>query len=222
MKINQKSKLIKNISVIALLALISFDGAVANAATKTITCYKASTVKKITAASPKCPTGYTTTKPVVKTPVTPGKTTASATSYQLAATYKGKASLLWSDSDVQVSNVTGVGTGNTLGLLTLSGNGSAAPSSSCDTPSLVGTLGGGGNTIKITVDATSKACADSDAAPATVTLSGNAVITGGTGKFAGAKGTLKVTGSFKIKSTVAGSSESPALEISFTGNINTK
>jgi hypothetical protein len=63
MRINQKSMLIKNMSVIALIALISFDGAVANAATKTITCYKASTVKKVTATSPQCPSGYTTTKP---------------------------------------------------------------------------------------------------------------------------------------------------------------
>ena len=213
------SRIFKVLAVVSVISVISANGLVANAATKTITCYKGTVVKKVSAANPKCPTGYSTKKPIA---TTPAKSGASATSYQISATYTGKVSLLWSESDVQISSVSAKGTGNNLGLDTLTGNGSAAPSSSCDNPSLVGTLGGGGNTIKITVDSTSKACADSDAAPATVTLSGNAVITGGTGKFAGATGTLKVTGSFKIKSTVAGSSESPALEMSFTGNVNTK
>ena len=209
-------------AIVVVLGVISANSFIASAATKTITCYKGTVVKKVTAASPKCPTGYSTKKPVAAKTTAPAKPGASATSYQLSATYSGKATLLWSESDVQVTSVSAKGTGNNLGLDTLTGNGSAAPSSSCDNPALVGTLGGGGNTIKITVDATSKACSDSDAAPSTVTLSGNAVITGGTGKFAGATGTLKVTGSFKIKSTVAGSSESPALEMTFTGNINTK
>jgi hypothetical protein len=218
----QGSKIFKVLALISIASVLSSNAFVANAATKTITCYKGTVVKKVSAANPKCPTGYSTKKPVAVKTTTPAKSGASATSYQISATYTGKVSLLWSESDVQISSVSAKGTGNNLGLDTLTGNGSAAPSSSCDNPSLVGTLGGGGNTIKITVDSTSKACADSDAAPATVTLSGNAVITGGTGKFAGATGTLKVTGSFKIKSTVAGSSESPALEMTFTGNVNTK
>ena len=222
MKSVQKSRISRVMAIVVVLGVISANSFIASAATKTITCYKGTVVKKVTAASPKCPTGYSTKKPVAAKTTAPAKPGASATSYQLSATYSGKATLLWSESDVQVTSVSAKGTGNNLGLDTLTGNGSAAPSSSCDNPALVGTLGGGGNTIKITVDATSKACSDSDAAPSTVTLSGNAVITGGTGKFAGATGTLKVTGSFKIKSTVAGSTESPALEMTFTGNINTK
>ena len=222
MKKAKRSKISSVLVTVALLSLLASNGLVANAATKTITCYKGTAIKKVTATYPKCPTGYSTKKPVAVKSTAAAKSGAASTSYQISATYSGKVSLLWSESDVQVTSVSAKGTGNNLGLDTLTGNGSAAPSSSCDTPSLVGTLGGGGNTIKITVDSSSKACADSDGAPATVTLSGNAVITGGTGKFAGATGTLKVTGSFKIKSTVAGSSESPALEMSFTGNINTK
>ena len=215
----QGSKIFKVLALVSIASVLSLNASVANAATKTITCYKGTVVKKVSAVNPKCPTGYSTKKPLA---AAPAKSGTSATSYQISATYTGKVTLLWSESDVQISSVSARSTGNNLGLDTLTGNGSAAPSSSCDNPSLVGTIGGGGNTIKITVDSTSKACADSDAAPATVTLSGNAVITGGTGKFAGATGTLKVTGSFKIKSTVAGSTESPALEMTFTGNINTK
>ena len=218
----QSSKTLRVLATVALLGFLTSNGLVAHAATKTITCYKGTVIKKVTATYPKCPTGYSTKKPVASKSTTPAKSGSTANSYQFAGTYSGKVSLLWSESDVQVTSVSAKGTGNNLGLDTLTGNGSAAPSSTCDNPALIGTLGGGGNTIKITVDSSSKACADSDAAPATVTLSGNAVINGGTGKFAGATGTLKVTGSFKIKSTVAGSTESPALEITFTGNVITK
>ena len=38
--------------------LILANAAPANAATKTITCYKGTIVKKVTATNPKCPTGY--------------------------------------------------------------------------------------------------------------------------------------------------------------------
>ena len=55
-----------------------------------------------------------------------------------------------------------------------------------------------------------------------MTITGSAVINGGTGKFAGATGTLKVTGSFAIKSTGAGFSESAAFKMTISGNIVTK
>ncbi len=51
---------------LVLFTAISFlfaQAVPASAANKTITCYKGTTVKKVTAAKPKCPTGYTTTKP---------------------------------------------------------------------------------------------------------------------------------------------------------------
>ena len=47
--------------VLVLLTAAMFifaNGAPANAATKTITCYKGTIVKKVTAAKPTCPSGF--------------------------------------------------------------------------------------------------------------------------------------------------------------------
>ncbi len=195
----------------------------AQAANKSITCYKGSISKVVSAAKPKCPTGYTTTKPVASPTKVTGATPSKAGGVvAMNATYKGKISLLWSDSAVTVTGVTATGTGTTAGLEALSGNGSSSPSSQCDAINGAGVLGSGADTLKVSVDSTSKGCAADADAPTTVTLTGNALITGGTGKYAGASGLLKVTGTFAIKSTAAGFSESPALTLTISGNITTK
>ena len=65
----QISKSKKFALVIATLSLVLGGLSTANAATKTITCYKGTVVKKVTVNAPKipkCPTGYTTKKPVAK------------------------------------------------------------------------------------------------------------------------------------------------------------
>ena len=131
-------------------------------------------------------------------------------------------SVLWSDSGVQATSVTGSGTGTVLGLDQLSGTGSSAPQNQCDSIDGSGVLSGGGNTLKVSFDSTAKGCAEDAAAPTVVNITGNAVVSGGTGKYAGATGTLKVTGSFAIKSNQAGFSESTALTLTLTGTINTK
>ena len=93
------------------------QGAPANAANKTITCYKGTTVKKVTAANPKCPTGYTTTKPKATTkPAATTKPVAGAT-VAFSGTYKGKLSIVWGDTYLQVTGVNGTGSGNLLHLL---------------------------------------------------------------------------------------------------------
>jgi len=221
-----KSTLAKALIVISVFGLITANSVVANAVTKkTITCYKGKIVKKVTAVSPKCPTGYTTKKPVAKvtpkpTATTPAKTTAGTVAF--SGTYKGKISVLWSDSDVRATSVTATGTGSVLGLDELTGTGSAAPQNQCDAFDGTGVLSGGGNTLKVAFDSTAKACAAEGAAPTTITITGNATVTGGTGKYVGATGTLKVTGTFAIKSKDAGFSESTALTLTLTGNITTK
>lgn len=226
MKRVDKSTLAKALIVITAFGLFTANSSVANAVTKkTITCYKGKIVKKVTAVSPKCPTGYTTKKPVVKatpkpTATTPAKTTAATVAF--SGTYKGKISVLWSDSDVRATSVTATGTGSVLGLDELTGAGSAAPQNQCDAFDGTGVLSGGGNTLKVAFDSTAKACAAEGAAPTTITITGNATITGGTGKYVGATGTLKVTGTFAIKSKDAGFSESTALTLTLTGNITTK
>ena len=218
----------KTISILVLATLASttfINISIANANTKpvakptTINCYKANATKKVTAVAPKCATDWTTKKPVAKPTPTPVSTkTSSASTIVFNTTYKGKISTLWSDSDVQATvNATGSGI-----LDTMVGAGSSAPASQCDSVIGNGTLSGPGGTLTIKSDSSGKGCATDGAAPTSVALTGNAVITGGTGKYAGATGTLKVSGTFSVSSTGAGTKESSALTITLSGNIVTK
>lgn len=225
MSLIHKSKFAGIFVVITALGLLTTNVTVASAVTKkTITCYKGTAVKKVTAVKPVCAKGWTTKKPIVKPVVKPSATPPKATAGVVAfsGTYKGKMSVLWADSGVQASSITASGTGANLGLDTLSGTGSSSPQNQCDSIDGSGVLSGGGNTLKVSFDSNAKGCAEDGAAPTTVNLTGTASITGGTGKYAGATGTLKVTGSFAIKSNQAGFGETTALTLTIVGNINTK
>ena len=228
MKSTQKSKLARILVALIALSVLTAVTPTANAATKTITCYKGKIIKKVTAVKPKCPTGFKIKKPVVNPTVKPTvkpTTTAPSTvaTVSFSGTYIGKIGLLWGDSFVQATSVDGTGTGNVLGLTDLAGAGSSSPANQCDTFNGTGTLSGGGNTLKVTFDSSAKACAEDAGAPTTITFTGNAIINGGTGKYAGATGTLKVTGgSFSIKSTTAGAKEINAFKFTIAGNIVTK
>jgi hypothetical protein len=214
MKINgESSKFRVAIIAVALISIIAQAGP-ASAATKTITCYKGTVVKKVTTA--KCPSGYSTKKPVA-TATAPA---ASAIAFQ--GNYSGKVSLLWGDGYVQVTSVKATGTGNVGDLAELSGTGSAAPAAQCDSFAGSGTLGTGANTMKVAFDTSAKGCAAEDSAPTKITFSGNAVIKSGTGKYATAKGTFKVSGSFSIQTSTAGKSETDAFSMTATGSINLK
>ena len=205
--------------VLVLLTALMFvfaNAVPANAANKTITCYKGTIVKKVTAAKPKCPTGYTTTKPKVTTkPAAP----AAAATVAFSGTYKGNLAIVWGDTYLQVTSVTGKGTGNILGLTDLSGTASAAPAGLCDSFDAKGSIGGGGNTLTVAFDTSAKGCAEDESAPTTIKITGNAQITGGTGKYAGATGTLKVSGVFSVK---GGAKETAAFTMDVSGNIKTK
>ena len=50
------SRKAKALVLFTAVAFLFANGATANAASKSITCYKGTTVKKVTAANPKCPT----------------------------------------------------------------------------------------------------------------------------------------------------------------------
>jgi hypothetical protein len=230
MNIKSNSKFIRGFIVIVALGVFTGSGAIANAASKTIVCYKGKVSKKVTAAAPKCATGWSTKKPVVKPVVkTTPKPTASATTKAtgakvvMAGTYKGKIALVWSDSNVTASSVTATGTGNTAGLDDLTGSGDAEPSAQTNQAITGrGVLGSGANTLKIAFDTGSKANAKDGDAPTTITFSGNASVISGTGKFAGATGTLEVSGTFKIASKDAGFTEKADITLTISGTINTK
>ena len=217
MKLNTR-KYVQILVAITAVSLMAGNATVANAAVKkTITCYKGTAVKKVTAVAPKCPTGYTTKKPAATTATKAG-------SVAFAGTYKGKISILFGDGNlIQVTKVDGTGTGNVSGLSGMSGSASSAPSNLCDNFDGKGVISGGGNSLNLTFDSSSQGCADSDSAPATITIKGSAKITGGTGKYAGASGTLIVKGTFDINSKgIVNSSESTSFTLDLSGNIITK
>ena len=213
----------KRFSAFIAIALVAglVTGTAANAATKSITCYKGTASKVVKAAAPKCPAGWTTKKPAPAKTSTTTTTSSSGKSLTINATYSGKIATNWSDSDVQ-GTVTATGTGTTLGLTQLTGSGSSSPSGQDATISGAGTISDGTNTLKATFDPNASAHAKEGAAPTNVTISGNVIITGGTGKYAGATGTLKFTGGFPVAATAAGTKDTGALTLTISGSFTTK
>ena len=210
-----QSRKAKALVLLTVTAFLFANSASANAASKTITCYKGTSVKTVTAASPKCPTGYTTTKPKATTSTAP----AAGGTVAFNGNYKGTLNIVWGDTYLQVTSVSGKGTGNVLGLTDMSGSGAAAPAGVCDGFDAKGSIGGGGNTLNVTFDTSSKGCAEDESAPTTIKINGSATITGGTGKYAGATGNLKVTAVFSVK---GGAKETDAFTMDVSGNIKTK
>jgi hypothetical protein len=213
MNIN-KSKVVKAVVVSMSLFFFVAQSGVAQAATKTITCYKGTATKKVTTA--KCPTGWSAKKPAAAKPAA-GAT--SAKTVAINGNYSGTVALLWGDTYVQVTSVKATGTGTVADLGEFLGSGAAAPASQCDTFDGSATLGTGANTLKVAFDSSAKGCAEDDSAPTKITFSGNAVVKGGTGKYAGATGTFKVSGSFSIKTISAGSKESAPFTMTASGSV---
>ena len=212
----RKSKSVRAAAMATLLLFAVSQTGVAQAATKTITCYKGTATKKVTTA--KCPTGWSTKKPAVAKPAT--GTTAKTVA--INGNYSGTVALLWGDTYVQVTSVKATGTGTVGDLGEFLGSGAAAPASQCDTFDGSATLGSGANTLKVAFDSSAKGCAEDDSAPTKITFSGNAIVKSGTGKYAGATGTFKVSGSFSIKTISAGSKESAPFTMTASGLVTLK
>lgn len=191
---------------------------------KTITCYKGTAVKKVTAVSPKCPAGWTIKKSVPRATAKPSVTPTKATgaTVEFSGTYKGNLSLLWSDSDVKVTSLIGTSSDAKLGLTKLTGTGGSAPSEQCSLINGSGVLAGPDGNLNVKLDTQSQGCAEDASAPTRIVAKGNAIITDGTGKFVGATGTLKINISFSIKSTTAGAGESSAFTLTLIGSVATK
>jgi len=213
MKTVTSRKISKTLALSVVLVLGVSQSGVAQAAAKTITCYKGTSVKKVT--TKKCPTGWSTKKPVAAKP-----STGATKSVAINATYKGTVALLWGETYVQVTSVKATGSGTVADLGELSGSGAAAPASQCDTFDGSATLGSGSDTIKVAFDSSAKGCAEDESAPTTIKFNGNAVIKSGTGKYVGATGSFKVVGSFSITKITAGSKESTPFTMTAIGSIN--
>lgn len=213
----QKSKSVKAVVIATALFFLFAQSGISQAASKAITCYKGTETKKVTTA--KCPSGWSTQKPVSSKPAAGS---ASAKTVPINGNYNGTVSLLWGDTYVQVTSVKATGTGTVADLGEFVGSGAAAPSSQCDTFDGSATLGTGADTLKVAFDSSAKGCAEDDSAPTKITFSGNAVVKSGTGKYAGATGSFKVTGSFNIKNITAGSKESAPFTMTASGSVTLK
>jgi len=145
-------------------------------------------------------------------------------SVHFKGTYKGTIAMLWSSSSVQATAVRGTGTGTLMGKSKISGKGSATTASTCDPLSGNGVIVGGGSKLFVKVVSSSKtqACAAGQTAPTQVTVTGVATVTNGTGKYKGAKGTLKVNGTFQIQSNKAGSSETDSFSATLAGVLKVR
>lgn len=221
MKLNRRENSFRLLAFLVVSSLIILNPLTANATSKSITCYKGSASKKVSGANPKCPAGWSAKK-IASSTSGATSSTASTSGVAFNATYKGKITLVWSESSVKVTSVNATGTGNNSGLTEMKGTASAAPTNQCDGFEGTGTISGGGNSLTLAFDDSAKGCAEDGAAPTSVNVTGNAVIKSGTGKFAGATGTLKVTGSFPIQSSAAGSTENSNFTLTISGNIATK
>jgi len=221
------SKRAMGLTVVAVIIALLAGATYADAATKTITCYKGSAVKKVSTA--KCPTGYSTKAPKAspsKTAAIPTKSTSPATgasTVAINATYKGTMKVLFSGDDqtreVAVTNISATGSGTTAGLVTMKGSASGtATSESCADALGSGTISSGSDSINVKFGSGVSVCTSGSG----YALTGTAVVGGGTGKYAGATGTLTVKGSFNVKSTDPGATETPGFTMTLTGNITTK
>ena len=108
----ERWKLMKNkykvATALAVAGLILGNLTTANAATKTITCYKGSTKKLVTGT--KCPAGYSQTAPKVS------ESAAKGGSVVINATYSGTINMLWAAGNkVTVTGLSAKGSGNKIG-----------------------------------------------------------------------------------------------------------
>ena len=148
-------------------------------------------------------------------------TTAVAKTVSFSGHYTGTAALLIDNGSVTISSVRGKGTGSLVGASTVAGMGTSSSSAQCDPFTGKGSLTGHSAKIDLTItESKSQGCSSGESGPVTVTFKGVAVATGGTGAAAGARGTLKFTGTLKLGGT-SGSQNGP-YTVSLTGKLKVK
>ena len=160
----------------------------------------------------------TTTRPKTTTTTTP---TSNNVSFK--GSYSGTFTVLIVNNNstsgsATVTSLNGSGTGTDLGSSTLSGSGQVPTTATNSGFSFTGSgsLSGSGSTLTVVVVSSSANVPDG---AGTGTLSGVAKITGGTGKFAGASGSLQFSGSFNLTGIGSGT-QTPSFTSSLSGTIN--
>ncbi len=168
----------------------------------------------------------TTTRPKTTTttrPKTTTTTTPTSNNVSFKGSYSGTFTVLIVNNNstsgsATVTSLNGSGTGTDLGSSTLSGSGQVPTTATNSGFSFTGSgsLSGSGSTLTVVVVSSSANVPDG---AGTGTLSGVAKITGGTGKFAGASGSLQFSGSFNLTGIGSGT-QTPSFTSSLSGTIN--
>lgn len=211
MKANDMSRISKMAAAVAVATALSMGAGSAFAvptATKKITCYKGTQKKVVTTA--KCPQGWSTKKPA---------TTVKAGPTAFNATFTGKLSWTATDTLATVESLEGTSSNASVGLTKLSGTGKGALGAAKVPLAGSGKISGADGSIDFTIDTAKSSASGTDSeAPTTVIVNATANITGGSGKFAGAKGTLTFKGTFPIK-TIKPGKETEDFSVTVTGTI---
>jgi len=145
------------------------------------------------------------------------------TKLAFSAHYTGHLTMLISGSTITVKAAAGTGTATNLGTAgksTISGSGLSSAQSTCDAMSGTGLLSGGGSSLSLKIASGSQGCAVGSATPTKVNVTGSAVVTSGKGKYLGATGTLKFSGSFTLTTTTG--STSPSYAAALSGTLTVK
>ena len=144
---------------------------------------------------------------------------AAAKTHVFNASYSGHISVLWNSSGPTTASITGKGKGTDFGLVTITGSGKVTASGQSDPINGRGVLRGKGEMLVLQFITGSTATAASTSAPTTVVVAGTAKVVGGSGAFARATGTLKVSGAFSIQSTTG--TETDTFNATLKGTVRT-
>ena len=144
--------------------------------------------------------------------------------------YKGSIKLVWGASTVSASLVGARGTGSLLGAAsTMSGNGSGADTAYSNAFLGTGALTGAGSKLNVNIIKTASSAsvpsgtqAGAQSPPTLVMVVGQAKVLSGTGKWKGATGTLKFSGTFMVTNSTAGTTESDAFTATLSGTLSVK
>ena len=145
-------------------------------------------------------------------------------------TYKGTIKLAFGASTVTASLIGARGTGSLLGAAsTMTGTGTGADTAYSNAFSGTGVLAGLGSKLVLSIVKTASSASVADGTqsgpqspPATVTVVGQAKVTSGAGKWKGATGTLKFSGTFSVKDSTAGTTETDSFTATMSGTLSVK
>jgi len=133
--------------------------------------------------------------------------------------YKGTVALLINNGAVSIPTLRGTGSGTLVGPSTVAGKGSASASAQCDPFTGTGSIAGKHAKIDLTVvQSSTQGCSSGESGPVTVTFSGTAKATGGTGATKGAKGSLKFKGTLDLKGTSG--AQNGTYSVTLTGKLS--